>query len=138
MIESGLISSWISNLVPNSSNCDTKAKILSSHERPLVQLTLVDMERFFLIIIVGLITSVIGLLAEIIRAKLDRNKVQNKGASRARERSSHDTLIQFPTPSTAPQPAPAQRAVDQWLTLQLDAIEQEKSDYEKGHEDSHL
>ena len=36
------------------------------------------------------------------------------------------------------QPAPAQRAVDHWLTLQLDAIEQDKSDYEKGDEDSHL
>ena len=35
-------------------------------------------------------------------------------------------------------PAPAQRAVDHWLTLQLDATEQEKLDYEKGHEDSHL
>ena len=74
MIEAGLIDSWISNLVANASNCDTKAKILSSHERGLVQLNLTDMKRFFLIIIIGLVISVSGLLAEMVKAKMDRNR----------------------------------------------------------------
>ena len=77
MIESGLIDSWISNLVANASNCDTKAKILSSHDRGLVQLSLTEVERFFLIIIIGLITSVCGLLAEMVKEKLDRNRDRN-------------------------------------------------------------
>ena len=71
MIQSGLTDSWISNIVTNASNCDTKVKILSSHKRPLVHLTLSELEQFFLIIFVGLITSVVGLLAEIIKAKRD-------------------------------------------------------------------
>ena len=74
MIESGLIDSWISNLVANASNCDTKAKILSSHDRGLVQLSLSEVERFFLIFMIGLITSVCGFLAEMAKAKMDRNR----------------------------------------------------------------
>ena len=74
MIESGLIESWISDLVANASNCDTKAKILSSHDRGLVQLSLSEVERFFLIFMIGLITSVCGLLAEMAKAKMDRNR----------------------------------------------------------------
>ena len=62
----------------NSSNCDTKAKILSSHKRPLVQLTLAEMERFFMIIIVGIILSVVGLLIETIKAKIGRYRDRNR------------------------------------------------------------
>ena len=80
MIESGLIESWISNSshLANSSKCDTKAKILSSHKRTLVQFTLEEMKRFFLIIFVGLSISVCGLLAEIIKAKVERNQDRNR------------------------------------------------------------
>ena len=51
-------------------------KILASHERPhLVQLTLAEMQRFFTIIILGLVASVAVLLAEVIvKAKLDHTK----------------------------------------------------------------
>ena len=51
-------------------------KILASHERPhLVQLTLAEMQRFFTIIILGLIASVAVFLAEVIvKAKLDHTK----------------------------------------------------------------
>ena len=51
-------------------------KILSSHERPrLMQLTLAEMQRFFTIIILGLVASVAVLLAEVIvKAKLDHTK----------------------------------------------------------------
>ena len=51
-------------------------KILSSHKRPLlVQLTLAEMQRFFTIIILGLVASVAVLLAEVIvKAKLDHTK----------------------------------------------------------------
>ena len=77
MIEAGLIDSWISNLMANASNCDTKAKILFSHKRGLAQLSLTEMTCFFLIIIIGLITSVSGLLAEMIKAKMDCNRNRN-------------------------------------------------------------
>ena len=90
MIESGLIESWISKIrqLANSSNCDTKAKIFSSHKRPLVQLTLAEMERFFMIIIVGLITSVSVLLAEMVKARMDRSRDRNylNKISKIRER----------------------------------------------------
>ena len=90
MIESGLIESWISSSshLANSSKCDTKAKILSSHKRPLVQLTLAEMERFFMIIIVGLITSVSVLLAEMVKARMDRSRDRNylNKISKIRER----------------------------------------------------
>ena len=51
-------------------------KILASHERThLVQLTLAEMQRFFTIIILGLVASVAVLLAEVIvKAKLDHTK----------------------------------------------------------------
>ena len=51
-------------------------KILSSHERPrLMQLTLAEMQRFFTIIILGLVASVAVLLAEVIvKAKLGHTK----------------------------------------------------------------
>ena len=92
-----------------------------------MQLTLAEMQRFFTIIILGLVASVAVLLAEVIvKAKLDHTKKLGQ-IKDSRE---------FPTPSsTARQPAPA---VDHWLTLQVDAIEQDKSDYEKGHKDSYL
>ena len=90
LIEAGLIDSWVSKIRPlsNSSNCDTKAKILSTHKRALVQLTLAEVERFFMIIIVGLITSVCGLLAEMVKAKMDRNRDRNylNKISKIRER----------------------------------------------------
>ena len=80
MIESGLIESWISSSshLANSSKCDTKAKILSSHKRTLVQFTLEEMKHFFFIIFVGLSISVCGLLAEIIKAKVERNQDRNR------------------------------------------------------------
>ena len=56
--------------------CVSPPKILASHERPhLVQLTLAEMQRFFTIIILGLIASVAVFLAEVIvKAKLDHTK----------------------------------------------------------------
>ena len=78
LIEAGLIDFWFSKIRPNSSNCDTKAKILATHERPLVQLTLGEMKHFFFIIFVGLIISVVGLLTEIIKAKVERYQDRNR------------------------------------------------------------
>ena len=43
-----------------------------------MQLTLAEMERFFMIIIVGLTISVIGLLTEIIKAKVERYQDRNR------------------------------------------------------------
>ena len=99
MIEAGLIDSWISNLVANASNCDTKAKILSSHERGLVQLSLTDMKRFFLIIIIGLVISVSGLLAEMVKAKMDRNRDRNylNKISKIRERRLRIAMLKIAT-----------------------------------------
>ena len=56
--------------------CVFPPKILSSHKRPLlVQLTLAEMQRFFTIIILGLVASVAVFLAEVIvKAKLDHTK----------------------------------------------------------------
>ena len=92
MTESGLIDTWINKHVANSSNCDTHAKILSSHKRPLEQFTLAEIEQFFLTIIVGLITSVVGLLAEMIKAKFDRNNLKKISNIKGSKESVNDFL----------------------------------------------
>ena len=97
MIESGIIDSWISDLVANSSNCDTKAKILSSHKRQFVHLTLVETERFFLMIIVGLILSVFGLLAEISKAKHERDRNYLKMINQIKKKRMRIAMLKIAT-----------------------------------------
>ena len=69
MLESGIIYTWINELVSNYSNCDTISKVIGSHKKPLKVLHLEEVQTFFIVIFCGFILSLVGFWSELIRAK---------------------------------------------------------------------
>ena len=70
--EQGLLSTWINEMVANSSSCDSIRKVVSSHGSPTTILSLDEVRSFFLIVAGGLAMSFLTFLSEIvvIRKKL--------------------------------------------------------------------
>ena len=69
MLESGIIYTWINELVSNYSNCDTISKVLGSHKKPLKVLHLEEVQTFFIVIFCGFILSLVGFWFELIYVK---------------------------------------------------------------------
>ena len=62
--EQGLLSTWIEEMVANSSSCDTIRKVVASHGSPTAVLSLDELRSFFFIVVCGLSVSFFAFLAE--------------------------------------------------------------------------
>ena len=62
--EQGLLSTWIEEMVANSSSCDTIRKVVTSHGSPTTVLSMDEVHSFFLIVVCGLSVSFFAFLVE--------------------------------------------------------------------------